>query len=534
MKLELGCGRNIAPGFIGVDIDPSVQPDVVADLRSLPFDDSSVEEIRAVHCIEHIPWQEVNKVLTEWARVLKPAGKIFIATPSLDFITTAMRDGRWKKDFDIFQPGEKEFCSVNGKPSVDKWANFKLFSSQLGEDRHCACYSANWLKSELERVGFKVVKIYNATALEIDAVKTGKCIEPTVIEEEKPPVKTATETIHVPVNQPPAEVDENIASFINEVARVQPTLKALPGRFVWMKRILLQLMRPFATQQIRFNHQVGETLKRLGCLKTEPAVSAPQRPVYYMGNNTILAGDIYGSKMYLPSDDTSITPCLLFDGFLEQWTTSTLLNILKPGMTFIDAGANVGFFTLLGAKAVGPAGKVYAFEPEPHTFSFLSRNVILNGLYWVKAENRALSDKTGKAPLFTSNDANVIGGHTLLSTPQRLAGPSVEVETITLDDFLKDDNHVDVMKIDVEGAELYILDGMKKVIAANPQIKIVMEFSPLFVRSIGRDPLKYIAGLRQQGFSIKKINHDGSMADINDKDMAPGANWLEMLLLEKE
>lgn len=533
MKLELGCGRNIAPGFTGVDIDPSVQPDVVADLRSLPFDDNSVAEIRAVHCIEHIPWQEIHNALTEWARVLTPGGKIFIATPSLDFITAAMRDGRWKKDFAVFQPGEKEFCSVGDKPSVDKWANFKLFSSQLGEDKHCACLSTNWLKSEMERAGFRVTRVYDATALEVDAVKTGECIEP--VAKEQPAAEASAETPHVvkqapPASVPAAETADSITPFLNEVNRVQPTLQPSPGRLVWLKRILLQLMRPFASQQIRFNHQVGETLKRIGA---RLEATGPRR-AYYMGNNTILADNIYGSKMYLPSDDTSITPSLLFEGFMEPWTTSTILNILKPGMTFVDAGANIGFFTLLGARAVGATGKVYAFEPDPHTFSFLKRSLFLNGLNWVQAENRALSDKNGISKLFTTHHLGIIGGHTILENPNSIATPSVEIETITLDEFLKDGKHVDVMKIDVEGAEPYILDGMKDVIAANPKLKVVMEFSPQFYRLDGRDPVEFIEGLRQQGFAVRKINHDGSLEELDDSILSQDNDWLEMLLLEKE
>lgn len=258
MKIEIGCGKNIAPGFKGVDIDASLNPDFVADMRRLPFADGTIEEIRAVHCIEHIPWQEVSAALREWARVLHPEGRIFLATPSLRFIIDKYLDGSWTKDFDIFQPGEKAFCSIDGRPSRDKWVNFKLFSSQVGQDKHCACYSADWLCAEMQAAGFRVLKWSEAPSLEITAAREGS---PTDAASSPDVLATAPAEGCCAVGQ--KDRGSSLREDLEQLVRLLPALSARRGRAAWLKRILLQLMRPFARPQIEFDAQLLRLLDRL-------------------------------------------------------------------------------------------------------------------------------------------------------------------------------------------------------------------------------------------------------------------------------
>ena len=84
MRLHLGCGNQYMDGYINVDSDDTERVDVIADVRSLPFIDNSIEGIEAYHLLEHIPRQQVQQTLVEWLRVLNPGGKLVLELPNFD------------------------------------------------------------------------------------------------------------------------------------------------------------------------------------------------------------------------------------------------------------------------------------------------------------------------------------------------------------------------------------------------------------------------------------------------------------------
>ena len=150
----------------------------------------------------------------------------------------------------------------------------------------------------------------------------------------------------------------------------------------------------------------------------------------------------------------------------EPKVTRYLLCNLKSGMTFLDVGAAVGWFTLIGAHMVGSEGKVLAYEPMPSRLELLRENVKLNGFENVSCFPFALSDKDG--------EAYMEGPGMMRVTEKRTDTP---VKTIRFDSHVRGLNlgRVDIVKIDVEGAELRLLHGMRKTIENNPRIKIVCE-----------------------------------------------------------
>lgn len=133
---------------------------------------------------------------------------------------------------------------------------------------------------------------------------------------------------------------------------------------------------------------------------------------------------------------------------------------LKPGMTFYDVGANGGFFTLFGATMVGPSGKVVAFEPHKLTMAQLLKQVSINGLSCVHTVEAAVCENIGTAEFSddTYSDMASLAG-------AASAARTVTVKTTTLDhETLCRDLKPDVLKIDVEGAEIDALHGMLKTI----------------------------------------------------------------------
>jgi FkbM family methyltransferase len=175
---------------------------------------------------------------------------------------------------------------------------------------------------------------------------------------------------------------------------------------------------------------------------------------------------------------------------------------LRPGMTVVDAGANVGYFSLLFARLVGPTGRVFALEPDPRNFDLLRRNIERNGYSNVTAVPVALSRESGRQKFSRSphNFADHCLGDGL---GQR---EKIEVEVVRLDDlFPGPAKRVNLLKLDIQGAEFAAIDGAREVLRANPDIVLLTEFWPDGMRRFGDDPEKYLETLRALGFSLRLV-----------------------------
>jgi len=174
-KLEIGSGNRPKPGYEHLDFDPNCpQVDYCCSMESIPVEDNVFSEIVSIHSIEHIGWRKGKIALKEWYRVLAPGGRLYIATPNLDFICRAYIENgnRWAKDFESLHPDEKNHLKVNGFHCHTLWANFKLFSSGAGGDEHMACYDKFLLTNMLMEAGFTRIKVMNETdCLEVECWK---------------------------------------------------------------------------------------------------------------------------------------------------------------------------------------------------------------------------------------------------------------------------------------------------------------------------------------------------------------------------
>jgi FkbM family methyltransferase len=157
-------------------------------------------------------------------------------------------------------------------------------------------------------------------------------------------------------------------------------------------------------------------------------------------------------------------------GHYEREVESVLSELMTKDTTFIDAGANVGYFTVLYS---GMAKEVYAFEPAPAVFERLSRNVALNGLGNVRALQLALSKERGKLRLFESK---ISPGHD--STVKRFEHDrSILVDAVGLDEVVDPSARDIVMKVDVEGSEMDVLLGASGLITSGRVSAIVLEWA---------------------------------------------------------
>jgi FkbM family methyltransferase len=168
----------------------------------------------------------------------------------------------------------------------------------------------------------------------------------------------------------------------------------------------------------------------------------------------------------------------------EPRTTDFLIETLKPGDVFVDVGASHGYFTLIAASRVGPAGRVYAFEPNPPVFRQLAAHVRLNGYDGrVRLADIALSDTNGQATFFVSRCATNSGLSSLQATEERLregllsTHHTVRVTAETFDSWYARiaPGPIAVVKIDVEGAEDRVFDGMVSTLRSGAIGSIVCE-----------------------------------------------------------
>ena len=204
-------------------------------------------------------------------------------------------------------------------------------------------------------------------------------------------------------------------------------------------------------------------------------------PVANFGEATHQLIDALGFPMvsHLSDRDQFISADLMKHGIWEPAQTQALLSLIRPGMTILDVGANIGYFTVLFARAVGTTGEVLAVEPESENFFLLSLNVELTkqmepNAAPIRSHKLALTDRSGMARLqvFDKN----LGFHSLVH------GGGVrreEVPTASLDEKIGSwtNRRVDLLKSDTQGSELSLLKGAIHLLQRDHPL-LCLEFEP--------------------------------------------------------
>ena len=174
-------------------------------------------------------------------------------------------------------------------------------------------------------------------------------------------------------------------------------------------------------------------------------------------------------RLVLDGDDPGISRQLIHFGRREAEQKFIVERLLKPGMTALDIGANIGYFTVMMARIVGAEGHVYAVEPHPGNFELLRTNVARNGFSdSTELQEIAIARTSGRQPLLLSHHSN---WHSLFRPAMNACLPwhekyrrrvvgSVEVETSTISDYLQGKRPIDFLHMDIEGYEVEILRSL--------------------------------------------------------------------------
>jgi FkbM family methyltransferase len=253
----------------------------------------------------------------------------------------------------------------------------------------------------------------------------------------------------------------------------------------------------------------------------EAAIRALCRSVY-LGGGVAVCRVLGRYRMFVDTNDIGLSTLLLLDGFWEIWVTEAMLSLVRPGMTAIDVGANLGYFTMLLGDLVGDEGRTIAVEPNPHLASLLRRSVSINGYAARTAlHESALGDRPGNAGLIipAGEPKNAY------LAPVGMAG-GVNVPVRRLDE-IEGALDADFIKIDVEGAEEAVWRGMAGILARNRPLTIVLEFTP------GRyaDPARFLDEILASGFDLRIIDHQAGIVPISRSEVLAAPPAVDQMLV---
>ncbi len=223
----------------------------------------------------------------------------------------------------------------------------------------------------------------------------------------------------------------------------------------------------------------------------------------------------------------------------EAETTAQLDRLVQPGMVMLDIGAHVGYYSCRYAPKLEENGRIFAFEPHPRTFAVLSHNIAK--MPNVTAVQAALASEEGTAELHDylmmsasgslHYDAELVEIQQAHISEQDVA-PRIDdtfaaqtftVRTLSVDGYLAEQGvaQVDVVKMDIEGAELGALRGMTQTIANSPNLVLVMEYNPQALKAFGHDPLQALQEVMGMGFAqLNVIEPSGNLTDVTADETA--------------
>ena len=194
----------------------------------------------------------------------------------------------------------------------------------------------------------------------------------------------------------------------------------------------------------------------------------------------------------------------------ESFEKKVLEKYLKKDQTFLDIGANIGFYSLLAGNIVGRKGRIFSFEASSENIDLLKMSIRENSFNTITVIHSAVSNVVGKGFLYVSSYYN--SEHSLFDyhySSGKNNGKKISVKLDTVDNFLQsnyDDLNVNVIKMDIEGSENNALDGMTNTIHDNERLVMITEFWPLGLKNSGTEPREFLEKLYSFGFEIHHID----------------------------
>jgi FkbM family methyltransferase len=208
-----------------------------------------------------------------------------------------------------------------------------------------------------------------------------------------------------------------------------------------------------------------------------------------------------------------------YKAYADRAERQLLTTILSSGAVVVDAGANIGIYSEFFSRCVGPTGVVHSFEPSPDNFKRLQSAT--RKLSNVRLSQAAVGESSDRSELYLSVKLNVDHRAYL---PEGDSRRTVPIEMIALDDYFKPGQRVDLIKMDIQGYELHALRGASRVLADNPDIKLLIEFWPYGLTQAGANSADLIAFLEQKGMCIRQLSSAG-LVPLRSASATESTGW---------
>lgn len=268
-------------------------------------------------------------------------------------------------------------------------------------------------------------------------------------------------------------------------------------------------------------------------------------PKYILRFTTFIFGNVHrvsvlGKQFIIDFRDEALSFELFLKREWEHEETEFILHMLQRNMIFIDIGANIGYYSVLASDKVKPHGKIYAFEPDLTNFKLLTKNVEINGCKNIIAKNKAVADSTKKIKLFLSNV--FYGDHrTYQPNDDEVWNRGnkrtyISVDAISLDNYFSaNTTRVDLIKMDIQGAEYSAIQGMRGILLKNPNIILVIEFWPHGLKQAGVKPELLLRELDEFGFKSYALV-ENKLQKIDQEEIfkrVPGITHINLVFSRK-
>jgi FkbM family methyltransferase len=236
-------------------------------------------------------------------------------------------------------------------------------------------------------------------------------------------------------------------------------------------------------------------------------------PYFAWHSYPFVARAFFGSRIAGNTRDI-LQQYVYYFGIWEPHFTYWITRQLRPGDTFIDVGANIGYYSLLASRLVGRSGMVVAIEASPRIFAVLMENLQLNNIQNARAVNIAAGKQVGTARLFLGPET-----HCGLTTTSEIECAKndcqfeCEISTAPLASILseKEMNSARLIKIDVEGAEWNVVEGMANRLASSrPDLEVMVELNPQRLADQGKSVGDVLRIFRDEGFYAYQLENDYS------------------------
>lgn len=224
----------------------------------------------------------------------------------------------------------------------------------------------------------------------------------------------------------------------------------------------------------KINHIIDYVDKNLhvSCQLSDLYGKRSARPYYPLNGTWALTFLDQGQPFFVNTEDRNVTPWIIMGGHWEINVERVMMSYVSSGMVVLDIGAHIGYYTVKLGSKIGASGRLHSFEPNPEVNSVCLENIKINGLFSHATLHKYALGNSNDKVMLTRSDSNMASANLV---GEQNPDYSVCVEVKRLDDVLPVDRPVDLIKLDAEGYEKYILDGAASTLSRSPSCAIMIE-----------------------------------------------------------